>query len=91
MDMTQVRKTLESTAQEAIELARKLGAEQAEAGISHHEGLSVAVRLGELESVERQRDRGLAVTVYRQGRKGSASTVDYSTAAVEQAVRKEIP
>ena len=90
MDTTQVRKTLESTAQEAIELARKLGAEQAEAGISHHEGLSVAVRLGELESVERQRDRGLAVTVYRQGRKGSASTADYSTAAVEQAVRKAL-
>ncbi len=90
MDTTQVRRTLESTAREAINLARKLGAEQAEAGISHDEGLSVTVRLGELESVERQRDRGLGVTVYRQGRKGNASTVDYSSAAVEQAVRKAL-
>ena len=90
METTQVRLMLESTARQAIELARKLGAEQAEAGISHDEGLSVSVRLGELESVERQRDRGLAVTVYRQGRKGNASTVDYSTEAVEQAVRKAL-
>ena len=90
MDTTQVRLMLESTARQAIELARKLGAEQAEAGISHDEGLSVSVRLGELETVERQRDRGLAVTVYRQGRTGNASTVDYSTEAVEQAVRKAL-
>ena len=48
----------------------------------------MTVRMGELESVERQRDRGLSVTVYRGGRKGSASTVDYSPDAVEQTVRK---
>ena len=90
METKQVRLMLESTARQAIELARKLGAEQAEAGISHDEGLSVSVRLGELESVERQRDRGLAVTVYRRGRTGNASTVDYSTEAVEQAVRKAL-
>ena len=88
METSRISQLLESTASEAIDLARRLGADQAEAGISHDEGFSVTVRLGELESVERQRDRGLAVTVYRGGRKGSASTVDYSSAAVEQTVRK---
>lgn len=88
MDTNRIRQSLESTACEAVDLARRLGADQAEAAISHDEGFSVAVRMGELESVERQRDRGLSVTVYRGGRKGSASTVDYSPAAVEQTVRK---
>lgn len=90
MDADQVQRSLSATAQEAVELARKLGVEQAEAGISYDEGLSVTVRLGELESVERQRDRGLAVTVYSQGRKGSASTSECSSAAVEETVRKAI-
>ena len=88
MDTNRIRQSLESTACEAVEQARRLGADQAEAAISHDEGFSVTVRMGELESVERQRDRGLSVTVYRGGRKGSASTVDYSSDAVEQTVSK---
>ena len=90
MDTARIGQLLESTVTEAVGLARRLGAGQAEAGISHEEGFSVTVRMGELESVERQRDRGLSVTVYRGGRKGSASTVDYSLDAVEQTVRKAI-
>jgi PmbA protein len=46
--------------------------------------------MGELESVERQRDRGLAITVYRGQRKGSASTTDFSATSVEETVRKAI-
>ena len=88
MHTNRIRQSLESTACEAVDLARRLGADQAEAAISHDEGFSVTVRMAELESVERQRDRGLSVTVYRGGRKGSASTVDYSSDAVEQTVRK---
>ena len=88
MDGIETRQSLERLAVDAVELARKLGADQAEAGVSYEEGSSVTVRLGELESVERQRDRGLAVTVYRAHRKGSASTADFDTASVEEAVRK---
>jgi PmbA protein len=46
--------------------------------------------MGELESVERQRDRGLAVTVYRDAKKGSASTTDFSASSVEDTVRKAL-
>ena len=88
MDTNRIRQSLESTACEAVELARRLGAGQAEAAIGHDEGFSVTVRMGELESVERQRDRDLSVTVYRSGRMGSACTVDHSPAAVDQTVRK---
>jgi PmbA protein len=42
-------------------------------------GLSVSVRKGELENVERNRDKGLSVTVYLGQRRGNASTSDFST------------
>ena len=48
----------------------------------------VTVRLGEVETVEYQRDRGLGVTVYFGQRKGSASTADLAPAAVRETVAK---
>ncbi|HEX5046543.1 MAG TPA: metalloprotease PmbA [Gammaproteobacteria bacterium] len=90
MDEKQTAESLAQVASKAVELARRHGADQAEAGVSYDEGLSVTVRMGELESVERQRDRGLAVTVYRGSRKGSASTTDFSPSSVEDTVRKAL-
>src|SRR6185295_1242741 len=85
-----IAKTLTAVAAQAVEIARRHGADQAEAGVSYEEGLSVTVRMGEVESVERQRDRGLAVTVYSGMRKGSASTTDFSPSGVEDTVRKAL-
>ena len=90
MEFTTTTESLTQRAARAIELARRFGADQAEAGVSVDEGLSVTVRLGELESVERQKDRGLAVTVYQAQRKGSASTSDFSERGIESAVRKAL-
>jgi PmbA protein len=90
MDRIAVAESLGAVASQAVELARRHGADQAEVGVSYEEGLSVTVRMGELESVERQRDRGLAVTVYRDTRKGSASTTDFSPTSVEETVRKAL-
>lgn len=90
MDAGGVEKNLRETAERAVELAKQLGADQAEAAASHDEGLAVNVRIGELESVERQRDRGLAVTVYKDRRKGTASSSDFSAGGVEDAVRKAL-
>jgi len=50
-------------------------------------GLSVSVRNGELENVERNRDKSLGVTVYLGKRRGNASTSDFSDAAIAQTVR----
>jgi PmbA protein len=67
--------------------ARRLGASQAEAAISISQGLSVTVRLGEVETVEHTRDKGLGLTVYFGKRTGSASTTDFSVAAVRASVQ----
>ncbi len=90
MDLIAVRQSLEAAAADAVERAKKLGADQAEVGASIDEGLTVTVRMGELESVERQRDRSLGVTVYKDGRKGSASTAKLSREAVHEAVEKAL-
>ena len=58
--------------------AKKSGASAAEAGVNISQGLSVTVRLGEVETVEHTRDKGLGVTVYFGQRTGSASTSDLS-------------
>ena len=60
----------------ALREAKARGADQAEAAVSVDIGLSVSVRLGEVETVEYQRDRGMGVTVYFGTRKGAASTAD---------------
>ena len=66
--------------------ARELGASQAEVSCSEERGLDVNVRLGEVETVESTRDRGIAVTVYFGHRKGSASTADLQEASLEATV-----
>jgi PmbA protein len=72
---------------DALALARRLGASDAAAEVSEGVGLSVSVRKGEVENVERNRDKSIGVTVYLGQRRGNASTSDFSPAALEQTVR----
>jgi PmbA protein len=72
----------------ALEEAQRQGATQCEADASLSQGLSVSVRLREVDTIEYQRDRGLGVTVYFGKRKGTASTADLSAAAVRETVAK---
>jgi PmbA protein len=81
---------LERVVEQALSLARMRGATAAEAGVGVSAGLSVTVRLGEVETLEYQRDRSLGVTVYAGQRKGSASTANLSPAAVEETVAKAL-
>ena len=71
----------------ALGHAKKLGATDAGAEASEGSGLSVSVRKGELENVERNRDKSLGVTVYVGNRRGNASTSDFSKAAIERTVQ----
>ncbi|MFI4926766.1 MAG: metalloprotease PmbA [Burkholderiales bacterium] len=71
----------------ALSHARQLGATDAGAEASEGCGLSVSVRKGDLENVERNRDKSLGVTVYLGNRRGNASTSDFSRAAIERTVQ----
>lgn len=84
------RPELEDLVARVLEAARRGGAQQAEAAVSIDTGLAVTVRFGEIETLEYQRDRGMGVTVYVDGRKGSASTGDLAWPAVEATVGKAL-
>ena len=67
---------LSTVAQQLLERARSAGASQCEVTCNEDAGLNVNVRMGEVETVEATRDRGVGITVYFGQRKGSASTAD---------------
>jgi len=77
---------LKNTVQSILDEAVKQGASAAEAGLSQENGLSVSVRLGDVETIEHHCDQGLGVTVYFGKRKGSASTTDLSPASIKETV-----
>ncbi len=81
------REFFEELVDSALAHSNKLGATDAAAEASEGCGLSVSVRKGELENVERNRDKSLGVTVYVGQKRGNASTSDFSKAAIEQTVQ----
>ena len=81
------RSQFEDLADLALAHARRLGASDAGVDVSEGYGLSVSVRKGELENVERNRDKSLGVTVYLGHRRGNASTSDFAPAAIERTVQ----
>lgn len=75
-------------AEDVLRRCREFGASQAEVSLSEDQGLAVNVRMGEVETVEHTRDRGVAVTVYFGKRKGTASTADLQPASLEATVEQ---
>ena len=84
---TVVRDTLSDLAQFSLARAKILGATAAEVEISTSLGQDVTVRLGEVETIEHNRDKGLGITVYIGQKRGNASTTDLSREAIERTVK----
>ena len=72
----------------ALDEARASGVDQAEVAASIDMGLSATARLGDVENLEYTNDRGIGITVFREGRKGSASTSDIRGESIREAVAK---
>ena len=77
---------LYTLAEQVLRLAREGGAHQAEVSLSQDTGFAANVRLGEVETVERTNDQGVAVTVYVDQRKGTASTADLRPESLRETV-----
>jgi PmbA protein len=75
------RAELEARVASILAEAKRRGADAAEVSASEDAGLSLNVRLGEIETLEFTKDRGFGITVYFGHRKGSASTSDPSAIA----------
>jgi PmbA protein len=81
---------LAALVEQSLAEARAAGATEADVGVSADTGLSISVRLGEVETLEYQRDRGMGITAYVGKRKGTATTGDLSWQAVADTVRKAV-
>ncbi len=81
------REQLETLVADILAEARTQGATAAEAAVSFNSALSVTVRLGEVETLEHHRQRGLGVTVYFGESRGSASTADWRPEAIRDTVQ----
>ncbi len=81
------REQLETLVADILAEARVRGATAAEAAVSFGSALSVTVRLGEVETLEHHRQRGLGVTVYIGQSRGSASTADWRPEAIRDTVQ----
>jgi len=81
------REQFQQLVEDTLAIAHDAGASDAGVEVSEGAGLSVSVRKGALENVERNRDKSIGVTVYLGQRRGNASTSDFSRAALEQTVR----
>lgn len=73
-------------AEDVLKHARQLGASDATVQVAESQGLSVAVRHQDIETIEQTRDRSLSVTVFAGHKRGSASTSDFSNKALEETV-----
>ena len=81
------REQFQQIVEDCLRLARDAGASDASVEVSEGAGLSVSVRKGELENVERNRDKSVGISVYIGQRRGNASSSDFSRAALQQTVR----
>jgi PmbA protein len=81
---------LRDYAVQVLECARRAGASACECEVSEGYGLSVTVRMGEVETIEHHRDKSIGVTVYLgerpAARRGHASTSDFSQSAIARTV-----
>lgn len=73
-----------------LALAKNKGATQAEVGAQCSQGLNLTVRLGEVETLQFNRDKSVGVNVYVNQHKGSASTTDLSLEALKKTVQAAI-
>ena len=77
---------LKNRIDDTLKMALQKGATQVEAGLSVSQGLSVAVRMRDVETIEHQQDNGLGISVYFGQRKGSANTSNLDPEAVRKTV-----
>ena len=89
-DRDQELSFLADAAQLALDHARGLGADSCETSASVHFGLNVNVRLGEVETLEHSRDRGLGISIYLGNSKGHATSGDLRPETIRKCVEKAL-
>lgn len=83
---THTQEELRQLARDVLRFAKEKGGTDAAVEISEGGGLSVTVRMGEVETIEQNKDKGVGVTVFIGNKRGNASTSDFSVASLRATV-----
>jgi PmbA protein len=73
--------------QDALKSAKSLGATDAAVEVSEGHGLSVSVRRGEVETIERSVDKSLGISIFIGKQRGNASTSDFSSDSIARTIQ----
>lgn len=79
---------MEEVAAQAVEIARRIGADQAVVSASASAGVRVTARAGETDTALRDAKQGLTITVYRGARGGTVSTAALDPSAITEAAQE---
>lgn len=82
--------TLQAHVEASLSRAGSAGATAVEVSAHASQGLSVMVRMGQVDTLEHMQDRGVSVSVYIGRRKGQASSADLSQQSVDNCVDKAL-
>ncbi len=77
-------------AQEAVQLAKRVGANEAVAAVSRRRGLEFRWRDGKLENVKEDATRGLSIALYVDGRYSTHATNDLDPQRLETFLREAV-
>ncbi|PSB91980.1 metalloprotease PmbA [Candidatus Pandoraea novymonadis] len=77
---------LKEIVSDVLQYTRLIGATDAAVEICEGDGLSVSVRCGKIETIERKHDKSVGITVFIGQRSGNASTSDFSKKALYDTV-----
>ncbi|NOY16803.1 MAG: metalloprotease PmbA [Gammaproteobacteria bacterium] len=85
-DIQDIADPLQDVVEQALAVASHSGASSAEVDASLSQGSSLTVRLGEIETIEHNRDKSLSLTVFFGKKSGSASTSDMTADGIRDTV-----
>ncbi|GBE07818.1 peptidase PmbA [bacterium BMS3Bbin11] len=85
-DIQDIADPLQDVVEQVLAAASHSGASSAEVDASLSQGSSLTVRLGEIETIEHNRDKSLSLTVFFGKKSGSASTSDMTADGIRHTV-----
>lgn len=88
MSILSKQETLSNKVQYIIAKAKELGATQVEVAGHYGKAIDIQTRMGQIENLAFHQDKGLALNVYFNQKKGSASTTDFDETALNYVIEK---
>lgn len=79
-------KALRDIAEKTLDLMKRAGITASEVAVALEDGFTIAVRKGNVDTIEYHRDKGVGITVFNGYRFSTVSTSDTSLASIENAI-----